>query len=555
MTSPSASWGHPALWFLATGILFSLWAWRRFSLRRAVQWASATLFVSLLWLAALDGRPRWPVDAFLFSDPLLALVHTLAGRAWVGWLFVSFGFVALAAFMGRVFCSHVCPLGALLDVTDRWIAPTRRAATNAVRFRRMRATRYWVLAVLVGAAIVGVNLLGYVDPIVLLTRFAASLFHPLLLVSERLGLAALRPVASAFDRLPAATHQVPLRSFDGTLGTMALLGAVLGLSRLGARFWCRALCPLGGLLAWIGRWAPFRRQVSDRCDSCRICVASCPVGAIGADGVATDREACIVCLSCVHVCPRGAVKFRFGGGPAPMTDSGLSPGRRAFVGGVAGGAVAGLAFRVDDWFGAELDDSHLDSGKELIRPPGALPERAFLSRCVRCGECFKVCPTNTIQPDWYRAGPEGLWAPRLKLRYASCRQDCNACGLICPTQAIRPLEMEEKRHARIGTATITRERCLAWSRDETCFVCEEECPYGAVRLRNDPGHRANVPIVDPTRCNGCGRCEDRCPVEGAAAIAVVADGQIRLASGSFQLAASERGLVFEPKRPGAQGRD
>ena len=32
--------------------------------------------------------------------------------------------------------------------------------------------------------------------------------------------------------------------------------------------------------------------------------------------------------------------------------------------------------------------------EKLIRPPGALAEDKFLSKCIRCGECLKVCPTN-----------------------------------------------------------------------------------------------------------------------------------------------------------------
>src|SRR5215472_17463410 len=30
----------------------------------------------------------------------------------------------------------------------------------------------------------------------------------------------------------------------------------------------------------------------------------------------------------------------------------------------------------------------------LIRPPGSTTEDEFLGRCIRCGECMKVCPTN-----------------------------------------------------------------------------------------------------------------------------------------------------------------
>ena len=78
--------------------------------------------MALFWLASLEGRPHWPVDFFLFSDPLVALVHTLASRKVVGFLLISLAFVALAAVAGRVFCSHICPLGTLIDLSDRFLA-------------------------------------------------------------------------------------------------------------------------------------------------------------------------------------------------------------------------------------------------------------------------------------------------------------------------------------------------------------------------------------------------------------------------------------------------
>ena len=52
----------------------------------------------------------------------------------------------------------------------------------------------------------------------------------------------------------------------------------------------------------------------------------------------------------------------------------------------------------------------------LIRPPGAAPEKKFLSLCVRCGECMAACPTNTLQPIWLTAGFIGLFSPAITPR-------------------------------------------------------------------------------------------------------------------------------------------
>jgi ferredoxin len=133
---------------------------------------------------------------------------------------------------------------------------------------------------------------------------------------------------------------------------------------------------------------------------------------------------------------------------------------------------------------------------KLIRPPGAIPEQSFNQTCLRCGQCMEACLTNTLQPSIWEAGLEGLWTPRMELRYAGCEQNCNRCGKVCPSQTIRSLALEEKKHAKVGT----------------------------------------------NKCNGCGYCEQRCPVEGRSAIVVSPLGEIRLSQGSYRKEASFRKL-------------
>ena len=148
----------------------------------------------------------------------------------------------------------------------------------------------------------------------------------------------------------------------------------------------------------------------------------------------------------------------------------------------------------------------------ILRPPGALPEPLYLAACIRCGECVKSCVTNTLQPDGFTRGLSGLWVPRHQMRQAGCEQHCNVCGQVCPTGAIRPLDLEEKRCAKIGTSVILKEKCIAWEQDRLCLVCDECCPYNAIIFKTVDGRPRPVVIED--RCNGCGWCEHKCPVEG-----------------------------------------
>ena len=206
-------------------------------------------------------------------------------------------------------------------------------------------------------------------------------------------------------------------------------------------------------------------------------------------------------------------------------------GRRAVLGGLLAGFSLPLLGRLD----GQLDKV---SDPRLIRPPGARPEPEFLELCQRCGLCMKVCPTNAIQPALTEAGMAGLWSPHLKMTLGYCEYTCTLCGSVCPTGAIAALSGREKmgRPVRIGSAYLDRGRCLPWSGNGPCIVCQEHCPTSpkAIYLREDrvpgPGggeERVQLPFVDLKECVGCGICENKCPVRGRPAIRVIAAGESR----------------------------
>ena len=154
--------------------------------------------------------------------------------------------------------------------------------------------------------------------------------------------------------------------------------------------------------------------------------------------------------------------------------------RRGLVMGGAVGLFTGPVLRLGGLTGP-------NNNPNLIRPPGALDEERFLARCLRCGQCMRACPSNIIQPALTEAGPEGLWTPAINYRLgdSGCQVNCIACGQVCPTAAIRPLSVEEKRGQgdyaasgpiRLGEALVDRSRCLPWALDRPCIVCQELCP-------------------------------------------------------------------------------
>lgn len=172
----------------------------------------------------------------------------------------------------------------------------------------------------------------------------------------------------------------------------------------------------------------------------------------------------------------------------------------------------------------------------LIRPPGAIAEREFLSRCIRCGECMKVCPTNAIQPAGLEAGIEGLWTPVLNMDIGYCEYECTLCGQVCPTDAIRELPLEEKKKIKIGQSFVDKNRCLPYASARPCIVCEEHCPTPTkaiwvedIEVVNESGQKIRVqqPHVDPELCVGCGICQNKCPIKDRSGIYVTSVGETR----------------------------
>jgi ferredoxin/mannose-6-phosphate isomerase-like protein (cupin superfamily) len=115
------------------------------------------------------------------------------------------------------------------------------------------------------------------------------------------------------------------------------------------------------------------------------------------------------------------------------------------------------------------------------------------------------------------SGIDGFFTPVMKFRSHNpdqeqyCFQDCTKCSQVCPTGALRPITVEEKKRTPIGIAVVDHKKCIAWENNEYCAVCDEYCPFKAIKLvkRKD----VMCPIVEADKCRGCGACESACPAE------------------------------------------
>lgn len=488
-------------------------------MRRTVQLFSLLFFTYLFFRAGYPLTSWIPVDFFLRADPLIALSTSLSSREVVAKALPALILVVLTVLFGRFFCGYLCPLGTVLDLFHKLLG------NQKPRFLAgLRNLKFYLLIGLIAASIVGANIIYLFDPLIILTRTYTILFYPLFILFTNLSLDGIRPLADHMGWIELAYLRYFQPFFYMSLITGFIFLSILSLNLITPRFWCRYLCPLGALLGFFSRFGIFKRVVDKSCTSCMKCKDMCPMGAIDDDPKKVKASECLQCRTCRLICPEEAISFRAIYSPfREDVRTGIDITRRGFLYSLTGGLASSFFL-----FNDPLKRGRRDN---LIRPPGAIPEEEFLNTCIRCSECMKVCMTNTLQPSLFESGMEGLWTPRADLRFAACEQTCNLCGKVCPTQAIRDLSLQEKKHARIGTAVILREKCLVWEQDKVCLICDEQCPYNAIVFKMVEGFRR--PFVIENKCNGCGFCEHKCPVEGDAAIVVKPLGEMRLKEGSY----------------------
>jgi len=504
-------------------------------MRTIIQALSLLLF-STLFVLATYKLPNWlPADIYLRLDPLLGMNAVFAAREIIGRALWSLTTIGATLIIGRFFCAYICPMGVSIDFLD--LLFFRKKKRQGLKFEAgLRKVKYFLLIIFITAAITGLSLAFLMDPMALLTRFYTFFLYPFVTTLINLFLDLVRPLFQALGWVTLSHLHYPQPVFYMSAITFIIFGGIIALNRLVPRFWCRYLCPLGALLSLFAPLGLFKRRVNEDCNECMICQKSCPMGAISEDPRGTHLSECIQCRTCAKVCPQNAITF-----PASLSLGGeyskIDFSRRGFIYSLAGGIGVGF-------LATQTPFTLRQSKFQLIRPPGAIPETEFLRTCIRCGECMKSCLTNTLQPCLWETGLSGLWTPKMDPRLAPCDQNCNVCGKVCPTQAIRSVTLDEKTHAKVGTAIIRKEMCLVWAQNKICLICDEICPYNAIVFRPVEGYRR--PFVIASKCNGCGFCEQRCPVKGESAIVVMPEGEIRLREGSYVKEAKKLQLEFKP---------
>jgi MauM/NapG family ferredoxin protein len=488
------------------------------------------LFFYLLLQTHFSGEDYiGAVEGFFHFDPLIGLTSLIVSRTFIKAFLWALVTVTLTIVFGRFVCGWTCPFGAVLQFFSfvfkkmKWHVPKREGS-------RFLYLKYAVLVTVLTAGVFTLDLAGFLDPLSLLYRSFIAAVLPASAISGDAAVSLLQSsgLDSISSGLSAFLQELTVnRTFhQGLLIGLIFLGILL-LNGYRERFWCRYLCPAGALLAFLARRNLVKVDVDlDRCVQCGNCTLHCPTQACPYPNEDWRPGECVYCYTCASKCPTNAIRFptRL----SPVESKPVDFSRRKWVFSVLVGIPAAPLFHIST--------SNGRPSEKLIRPPGALPEERFLSLCIKCGECMKVCPTNALQPALGQAGPEGIWTPVLVPRIGYCEYYCSLCTQVCPTGAIKELKIREKTEVRIGSAWINKNRCIPYASGRQCTVCREKCPTTPnaiimsemdVLATDGSWVVQEVPVVDADVCIGCGICETKCPVNDDPGIYCTSLGESR----------------------------
>jgi NosR/NirI family transcriptional regulator, nitrous oxide reductase regulator len=164
--------------------------------------------------------------------------------------------IVTTLFWGRVFCSSLCPFGALQDFITRIMPKKWQFEVPQAIHDKALTIKYGILALLVVTSLTfsDLSLFQYFEPF-------GTIFY-----------------------------------FSRSMLLWAILAVFIVASMFVSRFYCRYACPLGAALGVTSFLSPFRIKRVPQCEVCKVCEKSCPTGAIRAHKV--DFKECVRCDIC-----------------------------------------------------------------------------------------------------------------------------------------------------------------------------------------------------------------------------------------------------------------
>ena len=233
-----------------------------YKLRLAVQILVFIVFICLLIYADPIAEKDGTVDIFLRMSPLSAIGAMVAAKEFIVRYWPAIVVLAASLFLGRFFCGWVCPLGTTLDITDSLLKKQRKRISYKIY--DAKRLKYYVLAFLLLSLFIGHQMVGWLDPLSIVTNAYTIVIHPYLvsLIDSSFNfLHKFYLISFVSDKvhvfLKEALFALHAPFFRGHFIFLIVLSAIVFLGLFYKRYWCRNLCPLGALFSLFSDWSTF----------------------------------------------------------------------------------------------------------------------------------------------------------------------------------------------------------------------------------------------------------------------------------------------------------
>ena len=430
----------------------------------------------------------------------------------------GFIIILLLTFLyGRVYCSSICPLGTLQD----FILRISKKIANKKSYGNLKDYK-WIKYLIFGLTIISffsgsLTLITLLDPFSNFGRIFTNLFKPLLILlnnftaftTEKINLFLLYPIELKNFSIAAIVIS----------GLVFLL--IILLSYNNGRLFCNTICPLGTFLGLVSKLSLYKIYIDkDKCNSCNLCTKVCKAGCIDKVNKQVDFARCVSCFNCFNVCPTDGISFKNSLGSKKIYSKvKFDNRRREFISktflyllGISGISLAQVKIIPKE------ENKVPVIKKNYSSPPGSRNIEHFTSTCTGCHLCISSCPTQVLQPSLFEYGFLGILQPYMDYKTGFCNFECKICTDICPSGAILPLILDDKKLTQIGKVKFIKENCIVEIEKTECGACSEHCPTKAVKMI--PYNNLHLPEIKEEYCIGCGACEFACPTKPYKAIYV-----------------------------------
>lgn len=455
------------------------------------------------------------INGFFFLQFLPSVLNfiTTFGIAASGFIIVIISIVLF----GRIYCSTICPLGILQDIIIYLSKKIRKRKFTFLRARNFLRHSILVVSVLF-ASFGSMLLINLLDPFSNFGRIVSNLFRPVYYAANNL----LANIFESFNIYYFFTVEMKGSDFLIIIYSAFFLGIIIFLSVTRGRIFCNTICPVGALMGFISKYSIFKIKIDEQmCISCGRCEIVCKAGCIDTKNKSIDFSRCINCFDCFSACNLNGISYKFSRKENNKNNKVLlDSSRRKIISGATLGLL-GLPFLIkakSDILPEKLTKI-VEEKTTPVCPPGSKSLNHFTEFCIACQLCVSNCPTQVLQPSFFEYGLKGIMQPKMDFHTSFCNFECVKCCEICPSGAILPIKLEDKKLTQIGIAHFIKENCIVYTENTDCGACSEHCPTKAVDMIPYKNN-LRIPEVDSEICIGCGACEYACPTKPYKAIFV-----------------------------------